>query len=590
MDIIQLLPDHVANQIAAGEVIQRPASAVKEMLENAIDSGADNIQLIIKDAGKTLIQVVDNGCGMSETDARMSFERHATSKIREANDLFSIRTMGFRGEAMASMAAIAHVELKTKPHSSDLGTKIIIEGSEIQTQENCAAPNGTSVAIKNLFYNVPARRNFLKSDQVELKHIIEEFQRVALAHPDISMSMHHNTQELFHLAKGALRQRIVGIFGNKYNEKLVPVEEETNLVHISGFVGKPEFARKTRGEQYFFVNKRFIKSGYLHHAVTAAFEELIPKGFHPSYFLFFEVDPQLIDVNIHPTKTEIKFEDEKAIYAIIRSCVKRALGQHNIAPSLDFNRDPSFDNITPSGKEVSAPTIKVDTAYNPFKENKVHNKPQQKNTAGWEQLFENIPSAHTQPKQVLIEQEVEEKIQISYQLHGQYILSPIKSGLMIIHQQRAHERILYEHFMALGDQQAHSQQLLFPQNVELNMSDMELVKGMETEIKQLGFDFEVINKSNIAIQGIPSESQDENIQELFEDFLEQFKHNAELETKDKLARALAKSMSIKKGRKMNNTEMHLLIDELFACQMPNTTANGKPTLITLTLEELAKKF
>ena len=593
MDIIQLLPDHVANQIAAGEVIQRPASAVKEMLENAIDSGADSIQLIIKDAGKTLIQVVDNGCGMSETDARMSFERHATSKIKEANDLFSIRTMGFRGEAMASMAAIAHVELKTKLHSEDIGTKIVMEGSEVQSQENCAATNGTSVCIKNLFYNVPARRNFLKSDQVELKHIIEEFQRVALAHSDISMSMHHNTQELFHLPQGALRQRIVGTFGNKYNEKLVPVEEDTNLVHVSGFVGKPEFARKTRGEQYFFVNKRFIKSGYLHHAVTAAFEELIPKGFHPSYFLFFEVDPQLIDVNIHPTKTEIKFEDEKSIYAIIRSCVKRALGQHNIAPSLDFNRDPSFDNITPSNGKVNAPTIKVDTSYNPFTQKGTESTiPNKKKTEGWEQLFDNIPSPHTQPKQVLIEQAIEETNdhKITYQLHGQYILSHIKSGLMIIHQQRAHERILYEHFVALGDQQGNSQQLLFPQTVELNVSDMELVKGMETEIKQLGFDFELINQSNIAIQGIPSESQDENIQHLFETFLEQFKNNASLDKKDKLTYALAKSMSIKKGRKMNTTEMHILIDELFACQMPHTTASGKPTLITLTLEELAKKF
>jgi DNA mismatch repair protein MutL len=530
---------------------------------------------------------------MSETDARMSFERHATSKIREANDLFSIRTMGFRGEAMASIAAIAHVELKTKPHSEDIGTKIVMEGSKVRSQENCGAANGTSVSIKNLFYNVPARRSFLKSDQVELKHIIEEFQRVALAHPDISMSMHHNTQELFHLPQSALRQRIVGTFGNKYNEKLVPVSEDTNLVHVSGFVGKPEFARKTRGEQYFFVNKRYIKSGYLHYAVTAAFEELIPKGFHPSYFLFFEVDPQLIDVNIHPTKTEIKFEDEKSIYAIVRSSVKRALGQHNIAPSLDFNRDPSFDNITPSSGKVNTPSIKVDTSYNPFAQKDTASAiPNKKKVEGWEQLFDNIPSPHTQPKQVLIEQAIEETNdhKITYQLHGEYILSHIKSGLMIIHQQRAHERILYEHFLALGDQQGNSQQLLFPQTVELSISDMELVKGMEAEIKHLGFDFEAMNKSSIAIQGIPSESQDENVQHMFEDFLEQFKNNAELERKDNFARALAKSMSIKKGRKMNTTEMHILIDELFACQMPHATASGKSTLITLTLDELAKKF
>tara|TARA_B100000683_G_scaffold269400_1_gene306372 strand:+ start:1371 stop:3146 length:1776 start_codon:yes stop_codon:yes gene_type:complete len=591
LDIIQLLPDHVANQIAAGEVIQRPASAVKEMLENAIDSGADDIQLIIRDAGKTLIQVVDNGCGMSEKDARVSFERHATSKIKDANDLFAIRTMGFRGEAMASMAAIAHIELKTKPHSISVGTRIIVEGSEIKEQENCATANGTSIAIKNLFYNVPARRNFLKSDQVELKHITEEFQRIALAHPEVSLSMHHNNNELFHLPQSSLRQRIVAVFGNKYNEKLVPLEEETNLVIISGFVGKPEFARKTRGEQYFFVNKRFIKSGYLNHAITAAFEELIPSGFHPSYFLFFDVDPQLIDVNIHPTKTEIKFEDEKAIYAIIRSCVKRALGQHNIAPSLDFDRDPSFDNIQSTSRELKAPTIKLDNSYNPF-ENGMAKK--QGKTENWEALFENIPSLHTQPKQVLIEQEWEESSlqKASFQLHQQYILSPIKSGLLIIHQQRAHERILYEQFLRLEDNQANCQQLLFPQTVELSTADMALVEGMKEEVQQLGFAWESMGSNKIAIQGIPADGTQENAQHLFEELLEQYKNNAKVESSnsDKLARALAKSMSIKKGQNLSVIEMNRLIDELFACEMPNATASGQATLITLTLEELADKF
>ena len=591
MDIIQLLPDHVANQIAAGEVIQRPASAAKEMLENAIDSGADNIHLIIKDAGKTLIHVADNGCGMSETDARISFERHATSKIKDAKDLFAIRTMGFRGEAMASLAAIAQIELKTKPHSKSIGTRIIIEGSEIKEQESCATTNGTSIAIKNLFYNVPARRKFLKSDQVELKHIIEEFQRVALAHSEVSLRMHHNNNELFHLPQSSVRQRIVAVFGNKYNEKLVPIEEETNLVTISGFVGKPEFARKTRGEQYFFVNKRFVKSGYLHHAVTAAFEELIPNGFHPSYFLFFDVDPQLIDVNIHPTKTEIKFEDEKAIYAIIRSCVKRALGQHNIVPSLDFERDPSFDNISSSNSEVKAPTIKVDTYYNPFENGSAK---KQAKTDNWEALFENIPSPHTQPKQVLIEQEWEKSNlqKASFQLHQQYILSPIKSGLMIIHQQRAHERILYEQFLSLGDNQANCQQLLFPQTVELSTADMALVEGMKEEVQQLGFTWENMGRNKIAIQGIPVDGTQENAQYLFEELLEQYKNYAKVETSnsDKLARALAKSMSVKKGQNLSITEMNRLIDELFACEMPNATASGKAILITLTLKELADKF
>ena len=591
MDIIQLLPDHVANQIAAGEVIQRPASAVKEMLENAIDSGADKIKLIIKDAGKTLIQVVDNGCGMSEKDAHMSFERHATSKIKDAKDLFEIRTMGFRGEAMASMAAISHIELKTKLHSETLGTRIIIEGSEIKEQENCAAVNGTSFAVKNLFYNVPARRKFLKSDQVELKHIIEEFQRVALAHPDVSLIMHQNNNELFHLPQSSLRQRIVNVFGNKYNEKLVPVEEETNLITISGYVGKPEFARKTRGEQYFFVNKRFIKSGYLHHSVTSAFEELIPNGFHPTYFLFFDIDPQLIDVNIHPTKTEINFENEKAIYAIIRSCVKRALGQHNITPSLDFERDPSFDNIKFSSRELKAPKVKVDTSYNPFENRSVKKQIKSEN---WEALFENIPSLQSQPKQLIIEKEWEESKQekTCFQLHQQYILSPIKSGLIIIHQQRAHERILYEQFLNLGENQANTQQLLFPQTVELNTSDMTLIEGMKQEIEQLGFSWEKMSINKIAIQGIPADGTQENAQHLFEDLLEQYKNNAKIETKnsDKLARALSKSMSIKKGHNLSVTEMNRVIDELFACEMPNATANGQATLITLTLEELADKF
>ena len=591
MDIIQLLPDHLANQIAAGEVIQRPASAAKETLENAIDSGADNIHLIIRDAGKTLIQVVDNGCGMSEKDARMSFERHATSKIKDANDLFAIRTMGFRGEAMASMAAIAHIDLKTKPHSENVGTRIIIEGSEIKEQENCAAANGTSIAIKNLFYNVPARRKFLKSDQVELKHIIEEFQRIALAHPEVNLSMHHNNNELFRLRQSSLRQRIVTVFGNKYNEKLVPVEEETNLVTISGFVGKPEFARKTKGEQYFFVNKRFIKSGYLNHAINAAFKELIPNGFHPSYFLFFDVDPQLIDINIHPTKTEIKFEDEKAIYAIIRSCVKRALGQHNIAPSLDFERDPSFDTFPSIEKKLKAPTIKVDTSYNPFENG---NAKKQSKTENWEALFENIPSLHTQPKQVLIEQEWEESSlqKASFQLHQQYILSPIKSGLMIIHQQRAHERILYEQFLSLGENQDNCQQLLFPKTIELSTADIALVEGMKEEVQQLGFYWERMGSNKIAIQGIPTDGTQENAQHLFEELLEQFKNNAKVESSnsDKLARALARSMSIKKGHNLSVIEMNRLIDELFACEMPNATASGQATLITLTLEELADKF
>jgi DNA mismatch repair protein MutL len=597
-DLIQLLPDHVANQIAAGEVIQRPSSAVKELIENAIDASASNIKLIIKDAGRTLIQVVDNGSGMSDTDARMSLERHATSKIKKADDLFSIRTMGFRGEAMASMAAISHLEIKTKLHSNDLGTKILVEGSELKSQESCATNNGTSISIKNLFFNVPARRNFLKSDNVELKHIIDEFQRMALAHPDCAMSFFQNDKEVFNLPSSSLKQRIVGIFGNKYNEKLVPVKEETSLVAVNGFVGKPEFSRKTRGEQFFFVNQRFIKSGYLHHAVANAFQELIPEKHHPSYFLFFDIDPKFIDVNIHPTKTEIKFEDEKSIYAIVRSCVKRALGVHNIVPSLDFEKDPAFDNI-PTSKKVNLkePSIKVDSSYNPFEqktksENTYSPTPKVK-TENWEQLFEELPTPSNNTTEVLGKswsENTEETDKTIFQLNKQYIVSSIKSGLMIIHQQRAHERILYEYYLKMQHNEGPSQQLLFPKTIELAPSDIEIVKTISDELLNMGFRFDYLNKNSIVVLGTPTDVEMDNLDKVIEELVEQFKNGSSIEKHDNLSRSLAKSMSIQSGRKLNQEEMRSIIDNLFACQIPNTTAKGKPTLITLTLEELVKKF
>lgn len=597
-DLIQLLPDHVANQIAAGEVIQRPSSAVKELIENAIDAGASNIKLIIKDAGRTLIQVVDNGSGMSDTDARMSLERHATSKIKKADDLFSIRTMGFRGEAMASMAAISHLEIKTKLHSNDLGTKILIEGSELKSQESCATNNGTSISIKNLFFNVPARRNFLKSDNVELKHIIDEFQRMALAHPDCAMSFFQNDKEVFNLPSSSLKQRIVGIFGNKYNEKLVPVKEETSLVAVNGFVGKPEFSRKTRGEQFFFVNQRFIKSGYLHHAVANAFQELIPEKHHPSYFLFFDIDPKFIDVNIHPTKTEIKFEDEKSIYAIVRSCVKRALGVHNIVPSLDFEKDPAFDNI-PTSKKVNLkePSIKVDSSYNPFeqktKSDNTYSPTPKVKTENWEQLFEELPTPSNNTTEVLEKswsENTEETDKTIFQLNKQYIVSSIKSGLMIIHQQRAHERILYEYYLKMQHNEGPSQQLLFPKTIELAPSDIEIVKTISDELLNMGFRFDYLNKNSIVVLGTPTDVEMDNLDKVIEELVEQFKNESSIEKHDNLSRSLAKSMSIQSGRKLNQEEMRSIIDNLFACQIPNTTAKGKPTLITLTLEELVKKF
>lgn len=592
-DIIQLLPDHVANQIAAGEVIQRPASAVKELVENSVDSGATNIKLIVKDAGRTLIQVVDNGSGMSETDARMCFERHATSKIKEADDLFSIKSMGFRGEAMASIAAISQVDLKTKTKNTELGTFIAIEGSQLKTHENCATNNGTSISIKNLFFNVPARRNFLKSDNVELKHIIEEFTRVSLANPEISFTFHHNNNEVFNLQKSNLRQRISSVMGKNYNEKLVPINEETTFTTISGFIGKPEFARKTRGEQYFFVNNRFIKSGYLHHAIVSAYQDLIPKEQIPSYFLFFEIDPTLIDINIHPTKTEIKFEDEKSIYAILRSSTKHALGQHNITPSLDFNRDPAFDTTAPKDVNLKMPTINVDTNYNPFEKQSTLPK---KNTENWEKLFElNSEQEEKNSENKIVQSSIETNDDYNQktlvQIQDKYILSPIKSGIMVVHQQRAHQKILFNKYIQF-EEKIDSQQLLFPQTIELSVQDFNLAKEITEELNNYGFIFDFLGKSSLVLLGIPSDLNQENLNESFDEILEEFKNSASsnLKNSEKMAKALAVSSSIKSGRKLNQLEMSSLIDQLFEIEMPKNGIQKKSTFITISMDEIANKF
>ena len=505
-DIIQLLPDHVANQIAAGEVVQRPASAVKELLENAVDAGSTKIDLIIKDAGKTLIQVVDNGCGMTETDARMSFERHATSKIKNADDLFAIKTKGFRGEALASMAAIAHVELKTKIVDIDLGSQIIIEGSEIISQEPVSCNNGTSLSIKNLFYNVPARRNFLKSNGVETRHIIDEFERVALTHPDIHFTMNHNGNEVFNLASSGLRQRVVNVLGKKYNDRLVPIEEYTNILNVTGYIVKPEFSKRTRGEQFFFVNNRFIKSTYLNHSVTSAFRELIAKDQFPSYFIYLEVEPNTIDINIHPTKTEIKFEDEKSIYAIIHSAVKNSLGKYNIAPSLDFTQETSF-NVPPlkEGQTIVQPVIKVNPGFNPFETNKESsinsfkkkNISQQQLTANLDFLdqnkSQNLKNADINSDNTGLERnwsglvDAEKEVK-TYQLHRKFILTQTGSGLLIINQQRAHQQILFEQFIfELNRNTAETQKLMFPKTIELKNTDFELIREVLNEIKHIGF-------------------------------------------------------------------------------------------------------
>lgn len=612
-DIIQLLPDHVANQIAAGEVVQRPASVVKELLENAIDAESTFIKLIIKEAGKTLIQVIDNGKGMSVTDARLSFERHATSKIRSAEDLFDIHTKGFRGEALASIAAVAHVELKTKQEQDELGTQIDIEGSEIKTQDVVVTPKGTSVAIKNLFFNIPARRNFLKSNNVELRHILDEFHRVALAHPNIGFSMHHNGNELYNLPIGNYRQRIVKIFGSKTNEKLVPVDETTEVLKISGFVMKPEFAKKTRGEQFFFVNERFIKSSYLNHAVNAAFEGLLREKTHASYFLYLDVDPKTIDINIHPTKTEIKFEDEHTLYAILRSAVKHSLGQFSVAPVLDFDRDANLD--TPynyQSKAVVTPIVEVDRTFNPFEEER---KPISKtsttsfkksNDTSWESLyvdtkievsseneFSSIEFETDAVTSSMFDEDEHDLKQKTFQLHKKYIINTIKSGMLVIHQQRAHQRILYEDFLKnITVKEGVSQQLLFPITVDFTTDELEILRGLKSQLIQTGFVFTNMDDT-LEIVGIPANLEEVNIPKV----LEQLVHDAQYEVPDSsfsqadmLAKSLAKSMAVKTGNKLTAQEQDHMIHSLFACKEPNVTPCGKSTFVTMSVDDLDKKF
>ncbi|QNJ98398.1 DNA mismatch repair endonuclease MutL [Constantimarinum furrinae] len=612
-DIIQLLPDHVANQIAAGEVVQRPASVVKELLENAIDAGATTITLVIKDAGKTLVQVTDNGCGMSPVDARLSFERHATSKIRSAEDLFNLHTKGFRGEALASIAAIAHVELKTRTENEDIGTKLSIEGSEVTEQVSEVVPIGTTISVKNLFYNIPARRNFLKSNPVETRHIIDEFHRVALAHPKVSFSMLHNGSDVFNLPQSNLRQRIVNIFGSKTNEKLVPVEEETEIVKVDGFVLKPQFARKSRGEQFFFVNDRFIKSPYLHHAVNSAFEGLIKDGMQPGYFLFLEVDPKSIDINIHPTKTEIKFDDEHSIYAMLRATVKHSLGQFSIAPVLDFNKESGFD--TPynySKKNPVAPTIEVDREFNPFqKEPRQGNIqfPYKREKGGsWESLYVGLKSETTETLVDLhnIEFESEEvtgslfsseetqENQTTFQLQNKYIISPIKSGLMVIHQHLAHQRVLYEEILKnITVQEGVSQQLLFPLKLQFSKSDIELISGLKEQLEHTGFVFSEQEEDWLQVDGIPVSMTEGRVQEVLTKLISDIKEevpDASFSLNDLLAKSLAKSLAIKTGTSLNLEEQIHLVHQLFACKEPSVSPENKPVLVTLDVTDLDKRF
>lgn len=598
-DNIQLLPDSIANQIAAGEVVQRPASAVKELLENAIDAGATEITLQVKDAGKGLIQVLDNGAGMTNTDARMCFERHATSKIRKAEDLFTIRTMGFRGEALASIAAVAQVELTTRREEDELGTVIKIDASEVKTQEPAACRVGTTISVKNLFYNIPARRNFLKSNAVELRHINDEFARIALANPGVGLRFLQNDLENFNLPSGKLSQRIIGLFGSNYKEQLVRCSEETEHISLTGYIGKPEYAKKTRGEQYFFVNNRFIRSAYLHHAVLNAFEGLMAPDTHPFYVLFISIDPKHIDVNVHPTKTEIKFDDERTVYAVIRAAVRQSLASHNVMPSLDFDQDVNFGKF----RTAELPVSKRDKAYTEFR-----NIPKDKNLDHWENLYtdeirqsklnferdevENEGAISGLPEVPSNIQELKEH-QFIHVAAG-YIAAPIERGLLLIDQIRATERILYERFVGqLANRAGNSQQCMFPVTVELSPADHGLVMELKDEIAALGYIFDDFGGNNIVLNGTPAGLLASNEKQLFEGLIDQFKMNnseLSLSVQDNLARAMAKRTAAIEKQIMTPLECKSLVDGLFACANPNYTPGGSKTYFVLDLKQIENFF
>ena len=621
-DIIQLLPDNIANQIAAGEVIQRPASAVKELLENAVDAGADEIKLIVNDAGKALVQVIDNGKGMSETDARMAFERHATSKITSIEDLFRIKTMGFRGEALASIAAVAQVELKTKKAEDTAGTYIEIENSLVVKQEPVAMTNGTSIAMKNLFFNVPARRNFLKSNAAEMRHIIDEFIRVAMSFPELFFSLTSNGQEVFHLEKGSLKQRIIQICGNNYNTKLVSVQEQTDYLNISGFVGKPDTAKKTRGDQYFFVNNRFIKSAYLNHAVMGAFDEMIAKDSFPMYALFIDLDPAQLDINVHPTKQEIKFEDEKIVYAFVQSAVKHALAQFSIMPTLDFDLDASIQSLDAINKpftDANKSSASSSSLYQTFsKKNQAHFIESKSELKHWKEFYEKQPvdssqltvdrketvgsGEHVVNRGEMTDTGIQQKLthysQLTTehltQIHNSYIIAQNDKGYLLINQQNAHERILYERFIAaLDGKHIATQRSLFPATMELTPADAVLLNELLPELQQLGYLLEPFGNHTFVIQGTPADMQQGNEKVAIEKMLEQYKHysnDLKYSKREKLIRSMAWQQSIKAGLSLEKKEMKSLVEDLFNCNIPNITANGKPTYVEFKKEEMDKMF
>ena len=592
-DIISLLPDNVANQIAAGEVIQRPASVVKELLENAIDAGADEIQLLIKDAGKTMIQLIDNGIGMTITDVRLAFERHATSKIKSADDLFSISSKGFRGEALASIAAISHVEIHTKTEEDEIGTCLKISGSKFYKQEVSVVPRGTTITVKNLFFNVPARRNFLKSDKVEFRHVIDEFHRVALSHPEVKFILFQNGTELFSLVESNFKKRIGNIFGNKIEEKLIPVEEMTSVAGIKGFVIKPEFAKKSRGQQFFFVNRRFIKSPFLHHSICSAFEGLIRDRFHPGYFLHIQIDPKAIDINIHPTKTEIKFEEEQNLYAIIKSMTKHSLGMFQVSPSLDFDRNAAFD--TPyslvQNTPPKIPSLEIDSSFNPFQQVDLAQNKTSKDK--WESLYSglNIVTPQTNSDDEL--KIAIEQIPKVFQLFKKYIVTTTRSGLLIINQNRAHRRVLYEAFLSsITQKNINTQQLMFPQQLELSTKQLALFDDFEDNLKAMGFISQRYNKK-LTITGIPAICDDHQVEQLFEEVLTASDSSEDLESfsqADYIAKLLSRSLAVAGNKPLSTIEQQVLVDDLFACKEPLTCPFNRKIFITLDKKELDKKL
>ncbi len=602
---IHLLPDHIANQIAAGEVIQRPASAVKELLENAVDAGATEIKLIINDAGKALIQVIDNGKGMNPIDAQNAFARHATSKISTIEDLFQIRTMGFRGEALASIAAVAQVSLKTRQAEDELGTSVEIENSQVSETSPVACAVGTNISMKNLFFNVPARRNFLKSNSAELKHIIEEYTRVALAFPELYFSLTNNGQDVFHWESGSFKQRAIQVLGNSYQTKLVAVGEKTDYLTISGFVGKPETAKKTRSDQYFFVNRRFIKSAYLHHAIANAFDGLIPKESFPSYILYIDVDPAQVDINVHPTKQEIKFEDDKIIYAFVQAAVKHALAQFSIAPSLDFSLDADIqqlDAIQKPTSEEQRNSAASSSLYAGFtQKNQAHFIPRVSDAEKkeWKSFFSALPSSADQEEMengnegfivksssmglykesddVLVKEDA-----TLLQINNTYILAPVGAGMIMVHQQLAHERVLYEKYQKASVQPHATQKSLFPVVLELSVPDAILLEDMMEDLAPIGYEIEPFGQNSFIIQGIPADVISGNEKNAIELLLEQFKHfsgDIKFSKREKLIRCMARQTAIKAGQSLSQKEMHGLISSLFNCETPNVSASGAPTYI-----------